>query len=223
MDDDTPFYGSSQMTTETKITATSSVDQLPTDVSVLQQMVLTLLSQIDDLHGQLYYLKRQLFGKKSEKLDPAQRLLFENLYDEVKAKIAEQNPPQAQKSKPRRNKNHPGRRPLPAHLPRETLEIEPKENEKVCSVCHSPKDRIGEEVTEKLEYLPASFYVKKYVRPKYACKSCEGNIAIGELPPMAIDKGIPGEGLLGHIITSKYCDHLPLNRLEGIFKRNTIH
>lgn len=69
------------MTTEKDhITATSSIEQLPADVSTLQQMVLTLLGQIDDLQGQLYYLKRQLFGHRSEKLDPAQRLLFENLY-----------------------------------------------------------------------------------------------------------------------------------------------
>jgi len=70
-----------------KITAESSIEQLPDDVKTLQQMVLTLLGQIDDLQGQLYYLKRQLFGKKSEKLNPAQRLLFENLYDEVKASL----------------------------------------------------------------------------------------------------------------------------------------
>jgi len=210
------------MTKHSNITATTAIEQLPDDAGTLKQMVLTLLEQIDDLHGQLYYLKRQLFGKKSEKLDPAQRLLFENLYDQVKAQIEQQKPPPTKKIKTKRNRNHHGRRPLPEHLRRETMEIEPEENEKVCSVCHNQKDRIGEEVTEKLEYVPASFYVKKYVRPKYACKSCEGNIAIGELPPMAIDKGIPGEGLLAHIITSKYCDHLPLNRLENIFKRNAI-
>lgn len=216
------FIVSSQMTTETKITADTSIEQLPDDTSTLKQMVLTLLGQIDDLNGQLYYLKRQLFGKKSEKLDPDQRLLFENLYDEVKAKIAEQNPPQAEKTQTKRNKNHNGRRPLPEHLRRETLEVEPEENDKVCSVCQNQKDRIGEEVTEKLEFVPASFYVKRYVRGKYACRQCQGQVSIGQLPPMAIDKGIPGEGLLAHIITSKYCDHLPLNRLENIFKRSAI-
>jgi hypothetical protein len=61
------------MTKETKITAGTSIEQLPDDTNTLKQMVLTLLDQIDDLNGQLYYLKRQLFGKKSEKLDPAQR------------------------------------------------------------------------------------------------------------------------------------------------------
>ena len=209
------------MTTETNITAATSKEQLPTDTSTLQEMVLTLLGQIDDLSGQLYYLKRQLFGKKSEKLDPNQRMLFEQLYEETKAKVEEQRKPKVKKSK-KKNANHKGRKPLPANLPREIIEIEPDEEEKVCSVCNTEKQRIGSEETEKLEYVPASFKVKKYVRYKYACKQCQGNISIGQLPAMAIDKGIPGEGLLAHIITSKYADHNPLNRLEGILKRHGV-
>ncbi len=210
------------MTAETKITAGSSLEQLPNDTNTLKQMVLTLLDQIDDLNGQLYYLKRQLFGKKSEKLDPAQRLLFESLYNQVKSKIDQQKPPKAKTVKKRRNTNHKGRNPLPKDLPRKVIEIEPPDEEKTCPACKSQKQRIGSEETEKLEYVPASFYVKKYVRYKYACKECESHISIGQLPPMAIDKGIPGEGLLAHIITSKYCDHNPLNRLEGILKRHGV-
>ena len=210
------------MTAEKKITAGASIEQLPNDANTLKQMVLTLLEQIDDLNGQLYYLKRQLFGKKSEKLDPAQRLLFENLYEQVKAKIDQQMPPKAQTIQKSKNAEHQGRNPLPKDLPREIFEIEPADDEKICPVCHKPKQRIGSEETEKLEYVPASFYVKKYVRYKYACKACESHISIGPLPPMAIDKGIPGEGLLAYIITSKYCDHLPLNRLESILKRHNV-
>ena len=210
------------MTAETKITAGASIEQLPNDANTLKQMVLTLLNQIDDLNGQLYYLKRQLFGKKSEKLDPAQRLLFENLYDQVKSKIDRQKPPKAQTVKKRKRADHKGRNPLPKDLPREVIEIEPPDEEKTCPACHKQKQRIGSEETEKLEYVPASFYVKKYVRYKYACKECESHISIGQLPPMAIDKGIPGEGLLAYLITSKYCDHLPLNRLEGILKRHGV-
>ncbi|MFZ2147843.1 MAG: IS66 family transposase [Sedimentisphaerales bacterium] len=210
------------MTAETKITAGTSIEQLPNDANTLKQMVLTLLDQIEDLNGQLYYLKRQLFGKKSEKLDTAQRLLFENLYDQVKAKIDQQKPSNAKTVKKRKNADHHGRNPLPKDLPREVIEIEPADEEKTCPACHKEKQRIGSEETEKLEYVPASFYVKKYVRYKYACKECESHISIGPLPPMAIDKGIPGEGLLAHIITSKYCDHSPLNRLEGILKRHGV-
>jgi transposase len=210
------------MTAETKTTAGSSIEQLPNDTNTLKQMVVMLLEQIDDLNGQLYYLKRQLFGKKSEKLDPSQRLLFENLYDQVKAKIDQQKSSKPKCIKKRKRANHQGRNPFPEDLPREVIEIEPTDEEKTCPVCHEQKQRIGSEETEKLEYVPASFYVKKYVRHKYACKACESHITIGQLPAMAIDKGIPGEGLLAHIITSKYCDHNPLNRLEGILKRHGV-
>jgi len=150
------------MTTETKITADTSKEQLPNDTDTLKQMVLTLLGQIDDLSGQLYYLKRQLFGKKSEKLNSAQRLLFEGLYDEVKAKVDQQqqsNDKPIKKSKKRKSSNHKGRKPLPVDLPRKTIDIEPSGDEKVCSVCHHEKQRIGTEITEVLEYVPASFFV----------------------------------------------------------------
>lgn len=212
------------MASEIKITAVASLDQLPDDVRTLKGMVLTLLGQIDDLEGQLYYLKRQLFGKKSEKLDPQQRLLFESLYNEVQAKVEEQRQEKqnTEKRSRRMNADHPGRKPLPAHLPRKTIEIEPDSDELVCDHCGSDKTRIGQDVTEKLEYVPASFYVKRYVRHKYACKQCQNKISIGQLPPMVIDKGVPGESVLAHIIASKFTDHLPLNRLEGIFKRHGV-
>jgi transposase len=211
------------MTADMKITAGSSLEQLPNDPRTLKQMVLTLLEQIDDLNGQLYYLKRQLFGQKSEKLDPAQRLLFENLYDQVKARINQQKPPEVPPvNEKRKNANHHGRNALPQELPREVIEIEPPDEERTCPVCQKQKERIGSEETEKLEYVPASFYVKKFVRYKYACKACESHVSIGELPSMAIDKGIPGEGVLAYIIISKFCDHLPLHRLEGILKRHGV-
>ena len=204
-----------------KITASSSKNQLPDDTDALKQMVLTLLGRIDDLNGQLHYLKRQLFGKKSEKLDPSQRLLFEDLYNQLKAK-KEQKQPSSPNNNSGQNKNHKGRNPLPADLKREVIEIEPSQSEKTCPVCRNKKERIGEEITEKLEYVPASFYVKRYIRYKYACRGCQSNVSIGNLPAMAIDKGIAGEGLLAHIITSKYCDHAPLNRLEGILRRHGV-
>jgi transposase len=211
------------MSGTTQITAASSIEQLPQDVSTLQQMVLTLLGQIDDLQGQLYYLKRQLFGKKSEKLSADQRLLFENLYNQIEAKIEEQKlQSKPEPVKKRKNENHKGRNPLPAELRREIIPVEPPEEEKFCHIHNTPKRFIGTQDTEKLEFVPASLFVKVYRRPKYACDQCQGNISIGELPAMAIDKGIAGEGLLAHIITSKYCDHLPLNRLEGIFKRSGV-
>jgi len=208
-----------------EITAKSSAEDLPDDVLTLKQMVLSLLDQIDDLAGQLVYLKRQLYGHKSEKLNPAQRMLFEDLYQQIQAKLEQENNNDAARiSIPQRKPNatHKGRRPLPAHLERQVIDIEPDASETVCDACHAPKDRIGQEVTEKLDYVPASFIVKRYVRGKYACKTCQGNVVIGPLPAMVIDKGIPAEGLLAHLITSKYADHIPLNRQEVIMRRHGV-
>lgn len=206
-----------------KITATSSIEQLPNDVNTLKQMVLTLLAQIDDLSGQLYYLKRQLFGKKSEKLDPQQRLLFEELYNEVQAKLEQQKQPKQETVKKPKNENHKGRNPLPADLPRERIEIMPPQEDQTCNICNEQKEIIGVEKKEILEYRPACFYIKEIVRYKMGCRNCESNISIGQLPPMPVDKGLAGEGLLAHVITSKFADHLPLNRLEGIFKRSGVN
>ncbi len=218
------------MSEAVKITADSQPDKLPNSTNALKQMVLTLLGQIDDLNGQLYYLKRQLFGRKSEKLDPNQRLLFEDMYEQVQEQLEKQKQDKEEKqgngekkgTGKRKNPNHNGRNALPKDLPREEIVIEPEEEDMNCPVCGEEKQQIGEEVTEKLDYKPASFFVKRIVRSKYACKPCEGNISIGTLPPMAIDKGIPAEGLIAHILTSKYCDHAPLSRLNTILKRHDV-
>ena len=210
------------MTEDLLVTAKSSAHHLPDDVKQLKAMVLTLLGQIDDLQGQLLYLKRQMFGKKSEKLNPHQRLMFQGLYDELKARREDEQPKAPKTQRIGANANHQGRKPFPEDLPRDTVEIEPPASEKICPDCHQEKQRIGEAITEKLDYIPASIRVKKIVRPKFACKHCDSHVSIAALPAMAIDKGIPAEGLLAHVITSKYADHQPLNRLEGILKRHHI-
>lgn len=210
------------MTEDLLVTTQSSETDLPNDVRQLKQMVLMLLGQIDDLQGQLLYLKKQMYGKKSEQYHPNQLLMFQDLYNEFQAKLEDGQLQPSKTKRSRTNTNHHGRKTLPDNLPRDTVEIEPSDQEKTCPDCHQPKQRIGEEVTEKLDFIPASFRVQKIVRPKYACKHCQNYVSIADLPPMAIDKGIPAEGLLAHVITSKYADHLPLNRLEGILKRYGI-
>jgi transposase len=78
---------------------------------------------------------------------------------------------------------------------------------------------IGEEIREQLEYVPASMIVIEHVRPKYACAACQAHVTIAERLPEPIEKGLPGPGLLDQVIMSKYADHLPLYRQEGIFRR----
>jgi transposase len=83
--------------------------------------------------------------------------------------------------------------------------------------------QIGEEVSEQIEYQPAEFYIIEHVRPKYACKHCEGQVVVADKPSQPIEKGLAGPGLLAFVATSKYCDHQPLHRLERIMARSGLH
>ena len=110
--------------------------------------------------------------------------------------------------------SHPGRRPIPDDIPRLNIELNPEEDLTGCV-------RIGEEVTEELDYLPGQFFVRRFIRPKYA-RPEEAGIAIAPAPVRVIDKGIPGPMLLAYILVSKYADHLPLYRQLMIFRRGGI-
>jgi transposase len=211
----------------TSITATTSIPELPNDPAVLKQMVLALLADanqqaqvIIDLKTRLEQLQRRLFGRKSEKLDEKQLLLFQELFNQVQQAQAIQASKPAVEAKERPKPT--GRKPLPASLPVKRTELLPEKEDLVCAIHGCEKKRIGEEVTEYLEFVPASFYRQQLVRPKFACAACEGNISIAELPPRPIDKGSVGPGVLAHVLVSKYADHLPLNRLEGIFARHGL-
>jgi transposase len=216
------------------ITAKTPAEKLPDDIHLLKQMVLQLLADVDDkahrlqdLQHQLEWFKRHTFGRKSEKYDPKEKLLFD-LLDKIEAVEKEtslgneatgRQPGKTTKAKPSRRN---GRKPLPADLPRERIEHTPSPEALQCSACGKEKQRIGEEVTEELDYVPASFVVRRHVRGKYACKHCQDGVVIADLPARPIEKGRPGTGLLSHILTSKYSDHLPLHRQEGIFQRHGI-
>jgi transposase len=91
-----------------------------------------------------------------------------------------------------------------------------------CPDCGTARTKIGEEIREQLDYVPASLIVLKHVRPKYACKTCEGHVVIAERLPEPIEKGLPGPGLLAQVIVSKYADHLPLYWQERIFARQEV-
>jgi transposase len=118
----------------------------------------------------------------------------------------------------------PKRKPLPADLPRIEVVEDIDESEKVCA-CGAKLSRIGEETSEKLDIIPAKIRVIRTIRPKYACKSCEGveseepTVKIAPPPPQIIPKGIATPGLVAHIAVSKYADALPLYRQEKIFSR----
>lgn len=170
--------------------------------------------KINYLESQLAMYKRMQFGQKRERFegDSNQTMLpfgaepaeVEQQQEEIKEKIEYVH----------KRPNHKGRAKLPAHLPVEEIEIHP-EGDLSQMVC------IGREITEELECEPAKFYIKRYIRYKYAAKNGDG-VSIAELPERVIDKGIPGAGLLAMILTGKYMDHLPLYRQKQIFARENI-
>jgi transposase len=181
------------------------------------------------MENRIQALVNRIYGKRSEKVDPAQLLLFQQeLLDESLKELDAQLIHSVQSSaadfeeteKPRKRRN--GRTALPKNLPRERICYEPPAEELICPCCGKERCRIGEEITEELEYIPARLYVKEHVRGKYACRECQEGVVIGELPPRPIEKGRPGVGLLAHVAVSKYADHLPLYRQEKIFKREGV-
>src|SRR6056297_3795068 len=170
------------------------------------------------LNQKIAQLQRMIFGQKRERFagDPDQgRLPFEAGADER----SQQQTRYEEKITYVRNKpsksNHNGRLPLPDHLPVEEIEIYP-EGDLSQMVC------IGREVTEELELEPARFYIKRYIRYKYAPADGNGTPCLGDLPDRVIDKGIPGPTLLATVLVDKYVDHLPLYRQRQRFLRENI-
>lgn len=187
-----------------------------TDISELSKDELVV--EVIQLQHRLSLLEKMIFGPKHERFVPtipvAQNQLALGMALETivapELKIT-QVPAHDRKQAEKKTKIHPGRNPLPASLPRQEVIIEPLEDVSGC-VC------IGEEITEVLEVKAAEFYVKRFVRPKYARKNEEG-IAIASLPNRIVDKGIAGSSVLAMLIISKFIDHLPIHRQIAIFKR----
>jgi transposase len=172
-----------------------------------------LEAKVLKLETELVYFRRLIFGQKRERFVPVQQedqLSFLISTDE-KERPVETEYISYSRTKPSKKRKHPGRSSLPESLPRKEIILEPEEDVSGCK-------KIGEEITEELEYEPPKFYVNRYIRPKYARPKDEG-IAIAILPFRPIDKGIAGPGLLGHILISKFVDHIPLYRQRGQFRR----
>jgi transposase len=210
---------------------TTTPGELPTDLETCHQLIRELLESLsrqsylnEKLQHQLEQLLRQRYGKKGERIDPAQLLLFAQ---EILAQ-AEAAPTPAAAPKPvpapaltpnGPKKNGHGRKPLPTSLPRRPVVHDVPPQQRLCPDCGVDRTCIGQEVSEQLEYVPASFLVLEHIRPKYACQACQGNVVIADRLPAPIEKGLPGPGLMAHVAVSKYADHQPLYRQEGIYKR----
>ena len=196
---------------------------LPTDVDALHGLVHVLVSEPEGARtagratrgADRQVAARLQFGRSSEKrtqeIEQLQ-LALDDLHEETGAAAAER--PAAL----RQVMGKPVRRPLPDHLPREEIVHAPA---CACPQCGGVLRRLGEEVTEVLDYVPASFKVIRHVRPKFSCRTCEA-ITVAPMPSLPIERGRPGAGLLAHVLVSKYADHLPLYRQSGIYARHGV-
>ena len=192
-----------------------SAEQLREMTSRLLVEVRHKQALIDKLTHENALLKRMKFAAQSERFNADQKSLLE---DEIEADLAavtieiEQLQPPAAVPEA---KQQPKRQPLPANLPR-------------CEICHEPESttcqcgcqmqRIGEDVAEKLDYVPGVFTVERHIRGKWACARCE-TVTQAPVAAHVIDKGIPTAGLLAQVLVAKYADHLPLYRQQSIFGR----
>ena len=165
--------------------------------------------EIETLKLHIARLRRQSFGRSSEKLGRVisqLELSLEELEEDQAAGGRPDEPAAAAATS--EVKRRRGRRPLPEHLPRTDVVHAPS---CVCPACGGAMRKVGEDVTETLDYIPGRFEVIRHVRPAFSCRRCE-TMAQVPMPSLPIDRGRPGPGLLGHVLVSKYCDHLPLYR-----------
>jgi transposase len=182
-------------------------------------------AKIDALTHELRLLRHWKFAPKSEVLHADQRALFEQAREEDIAALeqeieginqAQQEPPAA----PARVRVVPVRNPLPEHLARVDVRHEPQgfDGQSCPCGCGAPMVRIGEDVSEKLDYVPGSLRVERHVRGRWACRACE-RVLQEAMPAHVIDKGLPSEALLAQVAIAKYDDHLPLYRQSEMFAR----
>lgn len=224
----------------------SAVSALPTEVATLQAMLRAQAAElaeirtaraaqdaalaaaraglveqrfeIEALRARLAKLLRAAFGRSSERLRERVEQLELTLSD-IDELLAETSPPaeDAADDQPK-DPRKPARRPLPAALPRDVVEHAAP---CACPACGGALRKLGEDVTEVLDYVPGSFRVIRHVRPKLSCRACE-TIAQAPAPSLPIRRGRAGPGLLAHVLVAKYCDHLPLHRQAEIYARADI-
>jgi transposase len=195
-------------------TAAVEAAVLPEDVPTLQRLVRELLGEVQRLRQENARLQQRLDGLLQHRFARG---------SERSRRRAERTAGDPDEAAPTGH----GRQTLPEHLPRRRVEYDLTEAEKLCPCCGQPRVCLGEQVSEQLDYQPASYFVLRHVRKTYACRRCDGpaeerftTAGPATVGPMA--KGLAGPGLLAHLIVSKYADHLPLHRLEGIVRRSGV-
>ncbi|MGE4611249.1 MAG: transposase, partial [Paracoccaceae bacterium] len=203
-----------------RIAMLNALDKLPEDPAELRLVsellateVKALTLKVEQLQHQLHGANRHRFGSKSEGMDQLQ--LFTENEEIAEAAIKAVQTPATEPVEP---KAKPKRKPLPEHLERIEQVLSIGED---CPECGGDLSKLGEDVTEELEYIPGRFVVNKIIRPRMSCRRCEA-ISRAPLPSRPIERGRPGPGLLAHVLVSKFADHLPLYRQSQIYAREGV-
>ena len=210
-------------------TSPAEAAPVPDDVAVLKALLLAerataarLTGQNDQLRAIIKQLQRALFGRRSEKVaHPDQlQLALEDIEQALAQSEAEAEQADATLKASRTRQRRVNRGALPKHLPREEIVIEPES--KTCPCCQGALHRIGEDVAERLDVIPAQFRVIVTHRPKYGCRACESAVVQAPAPARLIEGGLPTETMVAHVLVGKYADHLPLYRQSQIYARQGI-
>ena len=198
------------------------LDNLPSDVGLLHQLVRDMASlvetrndEIERLQAIIKKLQRMQFGRRSERLDPDQLALGLEDLDADIARIEEHRPVIAGDADAVGRRAH--RALLPDHLEREEVVIDAQHE--ACPCCGGALHNMGESVSEMLDWVPARLRVIRTTRPKYACRAC-GSLVQAPAPERVIAGGLATPALLTQVLVSKYCDHTPLYRQSRIFARH---
>jgi len=186
--------------------------------ALLHEEINRLKQQNKNLIEQFKLAQQKRFDRSSEKCKE-QMSLFDEAEADTDTEAKEDEPEETQTITYERRK--PKRVSLPKSLPREVVTVDVSDEEKLCD-CGCEKKHIGDETTEKLDFVPASVKVIAYVRPKYACNRCDNGVSIADMPKLFLPKSIATPGLVAQTIISKFEDHLPLYRQEKIWQRNGI-
>ncbi|HER40219.1 MAG TPA: IS66 family transposase, partial [Salinimicrobium catena] len=193
------------------------IEQMVLENRAQAEEITSLRAELEYYKHELDKLKRMIFGSKSERYIPVSdgQLALGLETDTIEQKPAETEDIAYTRQKPNKESQVSHfRAPIPSHLPREEYIIKPEGDLNAAK-------KIGEEITEILEYTPGRLYVKKYIRYKYALPQ-DGGVLIGELPSFPIPKGNAGPGLLAHLAVSKFVDHLPFYRQSQMLKREGL-
>lgn len=201
------------------VTPPATFEQAIARLEVQTREIKGLWCENNILREQLQILRLGMFGRRSERLAPGQLALFERAADDQEVEVVEPEPQVKSQKKPK--KGH-GRAPFPNDLPREVIELDVPENERFCPDCDAAMLLIGEDIAERGHIIPARLVIRRYVKKKYACPAGHG-VKTAKAPDGVIDKGKFEASVYAYVATAKYADHLPLHRLEGIFKRHGLH